>query len=520
MENTSEEPISATVHCRERLHQLKNVGSVDFGDWKKLIAEIEKIHHDDIDLISTAYESLLSRFPLCHWYWQRYAYHQARLCNANKAVEVFEQAIELTPFSVGLWYEYCHFAITYSDDRDNVRRLFKKGMTIVGKDYYCHVLWDKYILFEFSQHKWIHLAKVYAQALRFPTQKLQKYYKIFKDHVTVLEEEIQPLNNGNLEMHTELYSDATSLSDKEISRVVNDIWDSSDIRVRCKALHRYKSIGDQLYQKASQLDEKIKRFESNIRRRYFDAAPLDDDQLNNWHQYLDFIEKQEDFDWALKLYERCMISCASYPEFWMRYVNFMEAKGGRELAIFAIERATKVFLSNIPGIHLFSARFMEQIRDLDGARASYSNYDMSDIYFLQSVVNQANMERRLVHVKLSQFLSTGKTFSLMNSTRNFQGNQEAACETYEKALRLATSDQGKQLFLPKLYINYYHLKLMMTNDIDSSRDVLIKGIQQVPDCRLLYEVYSYSIIVLMDEPSKQHFCQVDVKLVCQDYYLI
>lgn len=73
-------------------------------------------------MISLAYDSLLSKFPLCHWYWQRYAYHKARLCNADKAVETFEQAVELTPFSVGLWYEYCHFAITYSDDPDDVRR--------------------------------------------------------------------------------------------------------------------------------------------------------------------------------------------------------------------------------------------------------------------------------------------------------------------------------------------------------------------------------------------------------------
>ncbi|XP_031123226.1 uncharacterized protein LOC116025949 isoform X2 [Ipomoea triloba] len=450
--------------CRERLHQLINGDSLDFGAWNSLITEIEKIHPDDIDMISLAYDSLLSKFPLCHWYWKRYAYHKARLCNADKAVETFEQAVELTPFSVGLWYEYCLFAITYSDDPDDVRRLFQKGLAIVGKDYYCHVLWDKYMVFEFSQQKWDVLAKVYAQALRFPTQKLKKYYKIFKDLVSILEEEIRSLNNGNLEVQAEeLYNGASALSDKEISQVVNDLWDPCDISVRCKALHRYKFIGDQLYQKACQLDEKIKSFESNIQRRYFHITPIDDDQLNNWHRYLDFIEKQEDFDWALKLYERCLISCANYPEFWMRYVDFMEAQGGRELALLAIERAKTVFLNNVPGIHLFSARFSEQIRDLAGARASFSNYDSGcDIYFIESVVKQANMEKRL-------------------------GNDEAACEIYEKALRWAMPDKEKQHFLPKLYIHYYRLKHMLTGGADTSRDVLIEGIKQVPDSRLLYE---------------------------------
>nr|GME07033.1 pre-mRNA-processing factor 39 isoform X2 [Ipomoea batatas] len=455
MENALEEAQSVADSCRERLHQLINGDSLDFGAWNSLITEIEKIHPDDIDMISLAYDSLLSKFPLCHWYWQRYAYHKARLCNADKAVETFEQAVELTPFSVGLWYEYCHFAITYSDDPDDVRRLFQKGLAIVGKDYYCHVLWDKYMVFEFSQQKWDALAKVYAQALRFPTQKLQKYYKIFKDLVSILEEEIRSLNNGNLEVQAEeLYNGASALSDKEISQVVNDLWDPCDISVRCKALHRYKFIGDQLYQKACQLDEKIKSFESNIQRRYFHITPIDDDQLNNWHRYLDFIEKQEDFDWALKLYERCLISCANYPEFWMRYVDFMEAQGGRELALFAIERAKTVFLN---------VRFSEQIRDLGGARASFSNYDSGcDIYFIESVVKQANMEKRL-------------------------GNDEAACEIYEKALRWAMPDKEKQHFLPKLYIHYYRLKHMLTGGADTSRDVLIEGIKQVPDSRLLYE---------------------------------
>lgn len=55
-------------------------------------------------------------------------------------------------------------------------RLFTKGISLVGKDYFCHVLWDKYMSFELSQEQWGFLALVYVQALRFPTKKLHKYY--------------------------------------------------------------------------------------------------------------------------------------------------------------------------------------------------------------------------------------------------------------------------------------------------------------------------------------------------------
>nr|GMD61849.1 pre-mRNA-processing factor 39 isoform X2 [Ipomoea batatas] len=48
----------------------------------------------------------------------------------------------------------------------------------------------------------------------------------FKDLVSILEEEIRSLNNGNLEVQAEeLYNGTSALSDKEISQVVNDLWD-------------------------------------------------------------------------------------------------------------------------------------------------------------------------------------------------------------------------------------------------------------------------------------------------------
>ena len=46
-----------------------------------------------------------------------------------------------------------------------------------------------------------------------------------------------------------------------------------------------------------------------------------------------------------------MIACANYSEFWIRYVEFVEAKGGRELANHALTRAVTVFLKVSPKTH-------------------------------------------------------------------------------------------------------------------------------------------------------------------------
>ncbi|EYU43281.1 hypothetical protein MIMGU_mgv1a002156mg [Erythranthe guttata] len=249
---------------------------------------------------------------------------------------------------------------------------------------------------------------------------------------------------------------------KEISLVVKDLLDSSDKSLKSKALDRYISIGDQFYQEARKMDEKIMCFETKIVRRYFHATPLEENQLSNWHVYLDFIETQDNLDTAVKLYERCLIPCANYPEFWMRYVEFLESKGGREMAISALNRATQTFLKDVAQIHLFSARFKERIGDINGARAALILCDTKiDSNFIDNIVTLANLERRL-------------------------GNNEAASATYEKALKKAREAQ-KLHVLPTLYSQFARLTFLITGSAAVARDVLIEGVRQVPRCRFLLE---------------------------------
>lgn len=84
----------------------------------------------------------------------------------------------------------------------------------------------------------------------------------------------------------------------QISCVIKELLEPPSGLTRSKALHKYLSIGEHLYKEARQLNEKIDTFETKIRRSYFHVKPLDVDQLENWHQYLDFVEMQGDFDWV------------------------------------------------------------------------------------------------------------------------------------------------------------------------------------------------------------------------------
>ena len=50
-----------------------------------------------------------------------------------------------------------------------------------------------------------------------------------------------------------------------------------------------------MYKAAKEQDSRIVEYESAMRNTYFHVKPLYDAQLANWHNYLDFVEKEGDF---------------------------------------------------------------------------------------------------------------------------------------------------------------------------------------------------------------------------------
>ncbi|KAF8018922.1 hypothetical protein BT93_H3728 [Corymbia citriodora subsp. variegata] len=448
-----------------QLRSLVASTSLSFDDWTSLISAVENAYPDDIEKLCLVYDSFLCEFPLCHGYWRKYADHKMRLCSIEKVVDVFEQAVLSATYSVDVWVEYCHFSMLAFEDPDDVRRLFRRGLSFVGKDYLCHSLWDKYIEFELSQQQWSSLAQIYVQTLRFPTKKLQHYYDSFKKLVTIWKREIVSTSEPDLEFNheSEIQSEVRIFyKDEEIASVVENLLGSSNGLDRSRALHKYMKMGEKLYKESHQMDEKIRGFESCIRRSYFHMKPLDDNQVENWHKYLDFVEKQEDFDWVVKLYERCLIPAASYPEFWMRYVHFMETKGGRELANSAMDRAVGIFLKRIPVIHAYNARFKEKIGDVLGARAALVHIRTElDTDFVEDAIMKANMEKRW-------------------------GNLVTASKIYKEALDKAMSNE-KFRSLPTVYVHYSRHLYLTTGSAHAAINVLGEAIKRLPHCKLLYE---------------------------------
>ena len=90
-------------------------------------------------------------------------------------------------------------------------------------------------------------------------------------------------------------------SELDISTIIADLFDQKGGHLSPEALKHYLSAGERLYKRSSKIYKEICYFEASIKRPFFHVNPLDDDQLENWHQYLDFVEKYGDFDWVLFL---------------------------------------------------------------------------------------------------------------------------------------------------------------------------------------------------------------------------
>ena len=65
-------------------------------------------------------------------------------------------------------------------------------------------------------------------------------------------------------------------------------------------------------------------FEEKLKRTYFHVKPLDHKQLKTWDLYLDYEIEKADHERIVVLFERCLIPCALYEQFWSKYARYLE----------------------------------------------------------------------------------------------------------------------------------------------------------------------------------------------------
>jgi pre-mRNA-processing factor 39 len=136
-------------------------------------------------------------------------------------------------------------------------------------------------------------------------------------------------------------------------------------------------------------------FEQAIKRAYFHVTELEDAELDNWRKYLDFEEQQGDFQRTCFLYERCLVSCALYEEFWLRYARWMFSQGKDENTRIIYTRASCIFVPiSQPTVRLNWARLEEKLGRTSVAHDIYVSILDQAPGHEETLISLANIQRR------------------------------------------------------------------------------------------------------------------------------
>ena len=213
-------------------------------------------------------------------------------------------------------------------------------------------------------------------------------------------------------------------------------------------------------------EEKVQarwKFEDNIKRPYFHMKPLERSQLKNWSEYLKSeIEKNKDFGAIEILFERCVIACALYEEFWLKYASWLETRSDEDVSdkihnVF--KRACEHHLPKNTEIHLAWATFEERLGQVEKAAEILQKVPQK----LSVLLKRINLERRrnnlpkvheLYKASIESHPSTASDISVKYAryVRLCENKPETAVNIINEALK---SDPKN----PKLYLQLLDIQM-------------------------------------------------------------
>lgn len=200
-------------------------------------------------------------------------------------------------------------------------------------------------------------------------------------------------------------------------------------------------------------------FEEGIKRPYFHVKPLERCQLKNWKEYLDFEIEQKDEKRIIILFERCLIACALYDEFWLRFIRYLESLKGDNVEKIrdVYVRACEIHHPKKPNLHLQWATFEEGRNCFDKAATILENIDKVIPNMLQIAYRRINLERR-------------------------RGDLDKACTLYENYI----SNSKNRTIANNIVVKYARFLCKFRNDIDKAVKVLLKAADKDKENPRLY----------------------------------
>ncbi|XP_023147789.2 pre-mRNA-processing factor 39 isoform X1 [Amphiprion ocellaris] len=449
----------------------------DFNGWVYLLQYVEQ--ENAIPAVRKAFDLFFLRYPYCYGYWKKYADIEKKNDNIQVAEEVYRRGLQAIPLSVDLWLHYLNFIKENSDPNDpetegRIRASYDHAVLAAGTDFRSDRLWEAFINWETEQQKLANVTTIYDRILGIPTQLYSQHFQRFKDHV-------QTNNPKHFLSEEEFVQLRLELSKSSLSAMVGDDGESNvpqeelppgteDLPDPAKRVteienmrHKVIEVRQEVFNHNEHEVSKRWAFEEGIKRPYFHVKALEKPQLNNWKEYLDFEIDNGTPERVVVLFERCLIACALYEEFWIKYAKYLEGystDGVRHV----YKKACTIHLPKKPAIHLLWAAFEEQQGNVEEARSILKSLEATVPGLAMVRLRRVSLERRHGNLEEAEALlreamesaknETETSFYAVKLARQLMKVQRSLSKARKVLLEAIEKDQTS----PKLYLNLLELE--------------------------------------------------------------
>lgn len=491
----------------------------DFTGWTYLLQHVDAsgiLEHG-----REAYDQFLFRYPYCYGYWKKFAdFEKKKGDSLEKCMMVFERGLKAIALSADLWIHYLnHVREEYKDQPEFIRAQYERSVAACGREWRSDKLWDHYVKWETKiedtkgesaeegpgtgvDKHYGRILRLYERILRNETQGLSHQFDMFRDFVKDHTPKQLLEINEFLAMRKQVLESLAKEKEKRRKRASeNDNSDKEDEAPGEDETEHFAISADEENQAMreniikeqkkifKETEEKVQarwKYEDSIKRPYFHMKPLERGQLKNWSDYLAHeIEKsnsekkdgKEGNDTGIEiLFERCLIACALYEEFWIKYADWIKNTLGveqnAEKMRDVFKRACEHHLPKKVEVHLAWAAFEEQQQNFEACSEILKNLEKQHPQLMSIQLRRINLERRRdnieeVHRLYKHCIKEAKSASVSSelsikyarflrlSPAPVNYNIEGAIKIIEEAL--IKDDKNARLYLQLLDI-YMHSK--------------------------------------------------------------
>ena len=310
-----------------------------------------------------------------------------------------------------------------------------------------HPFWDKYLEFEERVENRDAIFGILGRVVHIPMHQYARYFERYRSlaQTRPIHELVPP---ENLQQQLAVVRAAGYTLEHDIER---------ETRTRIDGFHL------DIFQKTQTETTKRWTYESEIKRPYFHVTDIDEAQMANWRKYLDFEEAEGDYSRIAFLYERCLVTCALYDEFWLRFARWMIAQTGKEEEVRNIyQRASMVYVPIAhPKIRLQYAYFEEMYDRVEVAK---------DIHYSVLTIIPGNIETIV---------------SLANLCRR-HGGLDAAIQVYREQIASTETNLHTKAWLVK---EWARLLWRFKGSPDEARQIFVTNEQSYLESRAFWTAY-------------------------------